>query len=90
MLKRTWATWPFGSSSLASTAMSAASVMVEMIDVVPIFGVQSVAAAETDPSSAIIYKCRRVLEYQVGNTSGARGPHGKDVETIEKFAPQSA
>jgi hypothetical protein len=72
--------------------------MVEMIDVVPIFGVQSVAAAETEPSSkelllgngSIIYKCRRVLEYQVGNTSGARGPHGKDVETIEKFAPQSA
>ena len=50
LLKRTWATWPFGSSSLASTAMSAASMMVEKIDVAPIFGVQSVAAAETEPS----------------------------------------
>jgi hypothetical protein len=24
------------------------------------------------------------VEYWVGNTSGARGPHGKDVETMEK------
>ena len=59
--------------------MSAASVPGEKIDVEPFFGVQSAAAAETEPELLGNGPVVNAVEYCVGYISGA---HGKNVETI--------
>ncbi len=65
--------------------------MVEMIDVAPLFGVQSATATETEPELLANSPVVNAVEDWVGDTSGAHGPHGENVEPMRRRpAPQSA
>lgn len=69
---------------MASATTGAAASAVEMVDIAPLFRVESAAAAETEaqllPDGPVV----NAVQDRVGDASSAHGPHREDVEPLRR------